>query len=339
MVKVLIECGADVDAKDSSGQTVLMREVEKGHTEMVKVLIECGADVDAKDSSGQTVLMREAKKGHNDMVKVLLDAGAKLNEKDKNGQSAIMREVEILKPPISTLVPGIEPIELVAYYDEFLWYYPNCEMATKGWFVQNIEKDWVIIDCGASIGYYSILFALLASQGQVYAFEPTITYDMLLKNLNHHKLTSVTTLRMAVGKLSGLVEDSIYRIWGKDPEKKLYNFITIDDFMEKHDLSRLDCIKIDVDSFDFEVLQGAEKTLTKYDPFVMVELNDALSKRNQSVTQALEWLTNLGYKESVVYDYDNFLFKRGIQLTGKKEDLPRIKISFDQTTQVKMGQA
>ena len=40
--------------------------------------------------------------------------------------------------------------------------------------------------------------------------------------------------------------------------------------------------KYDVDSFDFEVLRGAERTLLRRNPVVVVELNHALAKRNQS---------------------------------------------------------
>ncbi len=239
-----------------------------------------------------------------------------------------------MKPSIFTYVPDQPPIELISYYNEFQDYYPNCEMATKHWFVQNIKKDWVILDCGANIGYFSILFARLASDGHVYAFEPTSTYDMLIENLNHHRVKNVTALHMALGEQNGLLEDAIFRIWGEEPERQEYPFITIDEFIKKQNLSRLDCIKIDVDSFDFDVLRGAEKTLIDFNPFVMVELNHALIKRNQANTQALEWLARLGYEQALVLDYDNFLLKRGLQLIGKKEDLPRIVLSFDQSTQV-----
>lgn len=231
---------------------------------------------------------------------------------------------------IYTLIPDQPPIELIAYYDEFKSYYPNCEMATKRWFVQNVDKDWVMLDCGANIGYFSILFARLAPEGYVYAFEPTSTYDMLLKNLAHNRVENVIPVRLAVGKQSVQMEDAVFRIWGGNPERQIYSFTTIDDFVRENDFIRLDCIKIDVDSFDFEVLQGAKKTLLEYNPFVMVELNYALNQRNQSNMQALDWLCCLGYKECVVLDYDNFLFKRGLQSGKEKGHLPQMVISFDQ---------
>src|SRR5689334_25230754 len=64
--------------------------------------------------------------------------------------------------PLYTLVPGAQPIELIDYNPSFADYYPECELQTKRWFVENVGKDWVIFDVGANIGYYSILFSRLA---------------------------------------------------------------------------------------------------------------------------------------------------------------------------------
>jgi hypothetical protein len=123
------------------------------------------------------------------------------------------------KPTIHTNVPGRPAIELVAYYNEFLQYYPNCEMRTKQWLVEHVRPDWVSFDCGANIGYFSILLSRLAPQGRVYAFEPTETHAMLLRNLAHHGAGNVTAERQALGNRSGEHEDNIYRIWGNEPDR------------------------------------------------------------------------------------------------------------------------
>jgi hypothetical protein len=70
-------------------------------------------------------------------------------------------------PPVWTLVPGQKPIELVAYYLHQTDYYPECELQTKRWFVENVRSDWIMFDVGANIGYYAILFSRLAPAGQV----------------------------------------------------------------------------------------------------------------------------------------------------------------------------
>ena len=93
-------------------------------------------------------------------------------------------------------------------------------------------------------------------------------------------------------------------------------------------LDRLDCIKIDVDSFDFEVLRGAEATLRRYDPWVVVELTYALAKRNQSVPEALEWLYSLGYRHAHVLDYENYAIRRK-ETTAEEATLPGMLVSFE----------
>ncbi len=209
-----------------------------------------------------------------------------------------------------TRIPDRNAIKLPAYYDSFSWYYPNCELETKGWFVKNAQPDWVYLDCGANIGYYSILFSQLSPKGWVHAIEPTSTARMLETNLKHNQCDNVSVHQVAVGKHPGSQEDRIFRIWGQEPEVKVYDFVTIDSFVADHNLSHVDCIKIDVDSYDFEVLQGAEVTLDRFDPWLVVELNDGLGQRGQSNVAALDWLLARGYQHCIVLDHDNFILKR-----------------------------
>jgi FkbM family methyltransferase len=226
------------------------------------------------------------------------------------------------RPAILTRVPGHEDIELIRYYDRMLGYYENCEPESKRWFVDHARPDWVILDCGANIGYYSILFSRLCRHGRVYAFEPTDTADMLVDNLSHcGALHNVEVLRIALGAKPGNFEDAIFRIWGEPAERRIYPFTTIDAFVAERRLF-VHAIKIDVDSFDLEVLKGAEQTLVEQDPYVMVELNHALSQRQQSVPEALHYMAKLGYGQCESYDRENFLFKR----TAARSD-PEVEIT------------
>jgi FkbM family methyltransferase len=213
---------------------------------------------------------------------------------------------------LSTAIPYVRPIELVDYYEEFKDYYPFCEMQTKRWFVENVEPDWWIFDVGANIGYYSILFSRLAPAGRVFAFEPTRTVDKLRRNLSANDVNNVIVEEIALGNGVGRREDTIFRIWGQEAERGLYSFETLDHYCDRSKVERVDCIKIDTASFDFEVLMGCERTLRRFNPWVVVELNHALSKRNQSATQALEWLNDRGYFEALVADYDNFILRRRV---------------------------
>ena len=209
-----------------------------------------------------------------------------------------------------TNIPGRNPIELPAFYESFAWYYPDCEMQTKDWFVRHAQPDWIYVDCGANIGYYSILFSQLSPQGRVHAVEPTATADMLEKNLRHHGCANVRVHRLALAADAGRRQESIYRLWGGLPDVGDYDFTTVDLLVESLGPARVDCLKIDVDSFDFEVIRGAARTLERFDPWIIVELSENLSLRNASPAMVFSWLEAHGYRAGMVLDQENFLFKR-----------------------------
>lgn len=212
--------------------------------------------------------------------------------------------------PIETTIPGRDPIELVAYYEEFRDYYPYCELETKRWFVEHVRADWWMFDIGANVGYYTILFSQLAPAGRVFSFEPTATVEMLRSNLRHNGVGNAEVHEVALAATTGEREDRIFRLWGTEGEIRTYPFYSLDDFIARHRIERVDCLKIDVDSFDFEVLRGAERTLAERDPIIVVELNHALARRNQGVGEALAWLARRGYRKALVLDNDNFVLQR-----------------------------
>ncbi len=91
-MKILIDNGADVNAKSYEGYTALMRAAKNGQTAAVKILIQNHADINAYNSSGGSALRFAARCYHQDIVKTLLENGA--NPKDT---------ANIPNPPINPL--------------------------------------------------------------------------------------------------------------------------------------------------------------------------------------------------------------------------------------------
>lgn len=221
--------------------------------------------------------------------------------------------------PIFSLVPFAAPIKLYAYHSAFANYYPEAGLQTKRWFVCNTSADWVFADIGASVGIYTLLFSHLAPQGHVYAFEPTETVHMLRANVAASRATNVSVHEWALGTAGGERETLIA------PEIERYRFVTLDAFVRDVGIRRLDCVKIDVDGFDLEVLQGAVQTLMRFNPWLVIELNHALATRGQSVGEAMLWLAGQGYSEALVLDHENFVLKRTSSGSGRGE----LRLRFD----------
>ncbi len=191
-------------------------------------------------------------------------------------------------------IPGYGKAILKIGYQKLKDWYSYCEPQHKKWWVDNIKKDWVIFDVGAHIGQFTIIFGKFASK--VCAFEPTDTVDMLKINLKANNIEGIEIIQKAVGERSGLINDFVYKIWGLEPEKREFDFITLDDFVTENNNMKVDAIKIDVDSYDYEVLLGAKNLLTTQSPFVIVELNRALKLRNKKIEDAIKYMNSLGYK-------------------------------------------
>ena len=51
---MLLDAGADVDARDNGGMTPLMWAAKNGTADRVKFLLDAGADADAQDTYGRT---------------------------------------------------------------------------------------------------------------------------------------------------------------------------------------------------------------------------------------------------------------------------------------------
>ena len=91
MVCEAIEAGADVNLKDKSGATALMRQCQDACYDSAKLLISAGADVNAKNNKGQTALMLACIKGrYNHSINLLLERGAYINAQDNEGNTALM---------------------------------------------------------------------------------------------------------------------------------------------------------------------------------------------------------------------------------------------------------
>jgi ankyrin repeat protein len=93
----------NVNAKDAGGQTALSWAARFGRVETGRMLIEKGAQINVADSEGFTPLMHAAANAHAELAQMLIEKGANVNARDKKGRTAVIiatrygREPKIVK--------------------------------------------------------------------------------------------------------------------------------------------------------------------------------------------------------------------------------------------------
>ena len=90
MAQLLLSAGADVNARNTGGQTVLMMLGDEATADLVWDLVNAGAKVNQKDNEGNTPLIEAAGLNNIEVLRTLLDAGAEITARNKDGETPLM---------------------------------------------------------------------------------------------------------------------------------------------------------------------------------------------------------------------------------------------------------
>jgi ankyrin repeat protein len=93
--RVLIEQGADVNAKDMTQQSAYLYATSEVGPDpaMLELMLANGADVGAKDSYNGTGIIRAAHRGYPEIVERLLAAGIELDHVNRLGWTALLEAI------------------------------------------------------------------------------------------------------------------------------------------------------------------------------------------------------------------------------------------------------
>ena len=84
VLKILLQNGADIEAKDFDGETALIAAAEVGDLDIVKCLFDNGADVSLENADGDTAIDIASEWGNHGCAKLLAEHRNKLKVQRKN---------------------------------------------------------------------------------------------------------------------------------------------------------------------------------------------------------------------------------------------------------------
>lgn len=157
-----------------------------------------------------------------------------------------------------------------------------------------INPDDVVIDGGAFIGDHTYCYGQRALNGTVYAFEPNkAAYVCLAKNVS--SMPNVKPFNCGLGSSESWASMNLNSNAGASHLSggKGVKIITIDSL----NLSKLNLIKLDIEGYELEALKGAEATIARCRPWLVLEFNTgALEQAGTSEEELLKWLFDRGYQ-------------------------------------------
>ncbi|MBL7883080.1 MAG: FkbM family methyltransferase [Bacteroidia bacterium] len=189
-------------------------------------------------------------------------------------------------------------------------------------FMALIPKNTTILDIGANIGIMTAHLAKQIENSTIISFEPMPNNIKAFKRIvNYFKLKNVTLLEIALGNNEGEVE-MIMPVVSNVRMQGLSHVVheSITEFNEgekvKAPLKMLDkldiitttssiisAIKIDVENFEFFVLEGGKNMIQKHKPIIYAELWD-----NENRYNCFQLLEKMGYTTNVVIQNKLILF-------------------------------
>jgi FkbM family methyltransferase len=95
---------------------------------------------------------------------------------------------------------------------------------------------------------------------------------------------------------------------------------TLDQLWQKQQTPQISLLKIDVDGFDYDVLDSAEQLISTQLPILLFEYQCDHDEQQQGFARTLNWLSNQGYCHWVVFD--NF----GYQMFYTEDPQPIIQL-------------
>lgn len=193
------------------------------------------------------------------------------------------------------------------------YYEAEYEPETFAFFRENVKKGDIVLDIGGHIGLFTVVTArLVGSEGKVYSFEPTpFTRGVLKEVVELNGVSEVVEVRSeAVSSKKGETvffdtgdtisnANSLVKTERSKTEIPV-TLISIDEFVQQKGINP-NCLKIDVEGVELDVLRGARETFLEHRPAVRLGLHPPFITQNGQTLDEI-WAILEEYRMQVIFD-------------------------------------
>lgn len=182
-------------------------------------------------------------------------------------------------------------------------------------FLKSFLKPYMtFVDIGANQGEFSLIASSILKSGKVMAFEPvTFQRELLEKNKDLNSFISLeiypfglsnveSNLPIYTSTVTNLhhgIHEGLSTLYSSGDRNELQEVIDLkvfdDLFFAKMD--KLDFVKIDIEGAELFALQGMKKSLEKFKPLVLIEINeDTFNAAGYTTQDVVTFFDSLDYK-------------------------------------------
>lgn len=132
-----------------------------------------------------------------------------------------------------------------------------------------VQPQWTVIEMGACIGFYALVEAQRGAS--VYVIEPVPhNVEIIKKNIEVNKFYNARVFELAISGENGSARFKLSP--GRSDRGRLVNdgedtieveTITLDTFVERHGIERVDFLRFDIEGAEIGLISGGQETLNR----------------------------------------------------------------------------
>jgi FkbM family methyltransferase len=193
----------------------------------------------------------------------------------------------------------------ISDYLEYVIYF-GIDAEPKTALYKSVADGMYVFDIGTNMGETLLNFAQRNKTGKNFGFEPVpFLYEKAKENIARNNFSNIHLNNLAVSNEQGelFFEVPKNRNFGSismshqpTTDSKKVKAITLDAYIKENNIEKVDFIKIDVEGFESNVLNGAPETIKKYKPILFVEVvDDYLKTKGSSAGALIQQIRSFGY--------------------------------------------